>query len=112
MGLAVGSASANRGADSGSVFGVDPVHVEGDVVAGGAASSHAESFFHDGAHTAFVDVAHGEDADPGAADIFFFDGIDIPDSDENTIFWLHLGGEVEDVGQIAGPGSYDRGERH
>src|ERR1700689_142546 len=64
--LAVGGAAAYGSAHSGGVLGIDPVHVEGNVVAGRAASGHAEGFFHDCAHAALVNVAHGEDADAGA----------------------------------------------
>src|SRR5277367_5899905 len=77
MRLAICSATAHRSADAGRVFGIDPVHVERNVIAGSAASGHAQSLFHHGAHAAFVDVAHGEDSDAGAADIFFFNGVDV-----------------------------------
>ena len=39
--FAIGGAAAHRRADAGSIFGVDPVHVERDVVAGGAVAGRA-----------------------------------------------------------------------
>src|SRR5258707_417341 len=81
MRFAIGGAAPDRSADAGRVFRIDPIHVERDVIAGGAASGHAESFLHDGAHAAFVDVAHGEDLDTGFTDIFFFKAVYVADAD-------------------------------
>src|SRR6478752_249984 len=80
--FAVGSAPAHGSADCMRVFGIDPVHVERDVVAGSTAPGNAQGFFHDGAHAALVDVAHGEDADAGAPDVFFLDRIDVANADQ------------------------------
>jgi hypothetical protein len=103
MGFAVGGAATDGGADAGGVFGVDPVHVEGDVVAGGAAAGGAKGFFHDGAHAAFVDVAHGVDlGDAGAADVFRFGGVDVADADEDGVFRRDFGRVAKDVSQGLG----------
>src|ERR1700722_2801062 len=93
--LAIGGAAADRGAYPGGVFGIDPIHVEGNVVAGGAASGDAESFFHDGAHAALIDIAHGEDMNAGAAHIFFFDGVDVAHSHQDAVFRTDLGRKIE-----------------
>src|SRR5579862_2224931 len=61
--FAVSSAAADRSAHAGRILRIDPVHVERNVVPGGAAPSQSQRLFHDGAHAALVDVAHREDAD-------------------------------------------------
>src|ERR1035438_652837 len=43
------------------IFGIDPVQIERDVIADGAASCKAEGLLHHRAHTAFVNVAHGKE---------------------------------------------------
>src|ERR1700734_2761936 len=78
--FAIRGAATHRRAHAGRIFGVDPVHVARNMVAGGAASGHAQSFFHHGAHATLVDVAHGEDADAGPAHVFFFDRVDVADT--------------------------------
>src|SRR6266849_5926602 len=112
MGFAIGGAAPDRSANAGRVFRIDPIHIERDVIAGGAAAGHAESFFHHGAHAAFVDVAHGEDFDAGFADVFFFKVIDVADADEHAIFRLYFGREVVDVAEFDGRKAHERGERH
>src|ERR1700728_189814 len=82
MSFAIGRAAADGSAHARSVFGIDPVHIERDVITGGTAAGNAESFLHYGPHTAFIDVAHGEDANAGTAHVFFFDGVDVAHSDE------------------------------
>src|ERR1700677_4709329 len=109
MSFAIGRAAADRGADAGGVFGVDPIHVERDVIAGGAASGHTQRFFHYRSHATLVDVAHGEDADAGAADILFFDGVDVADADQNAVFGMDFGREVEDVGKFGRANAEQRG---
>src|SRR5438552_17176867 len=84
VGFAVGGAAAYRRAYAGSVFRIDPIHVERDVVAGGAAAGHAQRLFDDGAHAALIDIAHGEDFDAGAKNIFFFGGIHVADTDQHA----------------------------
>src|SRR5208337_3408841 len=83
--FAIRGAAPDRSADAGRVVGIDPVHVERDVIAGGAASSHAKRFFHDGAHAPFVNVAHGEDFDSGLADVFLFKVVHVADTHEHAI---------------------------
>src|SRR5271156_6198441 len=112
MSFAIGGAAPDRSTDAGRVFGIDPIHVERDVVADGAVSGQAERVFHDGAHAAFVDVAHGEDFDSRFADVFFFKVVDIADADQHAIFGRHFGREVVDLAQFGGTESHERGERH
>src|SRR5260370_7773477 len=112
MALEIGGPATDRSANAGRVFRIDPIHIERDVIAGGAASGHAEGFLHDGAHAAFVDVAHGKDFDSGFADVFFFKVIDVADADEHAIFRLHFGREVVYVAEFDGRKAHDGGERH
>src|ERR1035437_387247 len=112
MRFAIGGAAPDRSADAGRVFGIDPIHVERDVIAGGAASGHAERFLHDRAHAAFVDVAHGEDFDSGLADVFFFKVVDIADADEHAIFRLHFGREVVNGAGLEGGKPQEGGGGH
>ncbi len=91
MRFAIGSAAAHGSADAGGVFGVDPVHVERDVIAGRAAARSAKGFFHHGAHAALVDVAHGVDlGDAGSLDVFFFRGVDVAHADQHDIVRVRL----------------------
>src|SRR5208282_858919 len=99
-------------ADAGRVFGIDPVHVERDVVAGSSMSGHAESLLHDGAHAALVDVAHGKNLDSGLANVFLFEVVDVANADEHAIFRLHFGGEVVDLAKFERRKAHKRGERH
>src|SRR5215831_5746851 len=108
----VGGAAPDRRADAGSVFGVDPVHVERDVVAGGTTASHAQGFFHHGTHAALVDVAHGEDFDAALADVFFLVGVDVADANQHAVFRTDLGREIVDVGEFRRPKAHDGAERH
>src|SRR5208283_5212627 len=110
--FAIRGAAPDRSADSGRVFGIDPIHVKRDVIAGGAAPGHAERFLHDGAHAALVDVAHGEDFDSGFADVFFFKVVDVADADEHAILRPHFGREIVDLAKLNGRKSHKRGERH
>src|SRR5579864_6225430 len=112
VGFAVAGAAAHRGAHAGSVFRIDPVHVERDVVAGGAASGHAQGFFDDRAHAALVDIAHGIDLDPGLFDVLLLAGIDIAYAHQDTVFRLHFGREVVDVGEFRRAQAQDRRQRH
>src|SRR5271169_6582806 len=110
--LAVGRAAAHGSTHAGRVFGIDPVHVERNVVAGGAATRHAQGFFHHGTHATLVNVAHGEDADSGAPNIFFLHCVDVAHAHQHAVLRLHLGGEVEDVAQFRGPQSHQCCQRH
>src|SRR5690348_6876226 len=113
MGFAVGGAAAHRGADAGRVFGVDPIHVERNVVSGGAAAGGAEGLFHDSTHAALVDVAHGVDlGDAGSLDVFFFRGVDVAHADQYDIVGLNFGREVVDVGEFFGAEADQCGKRH
>src|SRR5580704_3181011 len=88
--FAVGGAATDRSSHAGRVFGIDPIHVEGDVIAGGAPAGHAQGFFDDRAHATLVNIAHGENSDAGTADILFFNGVNVAHSYQYAVFWLHL----------------------
>src|SRR6516162_3148801 len=60
MSFAISCAAAYGSTHTRSVFRVDPVHIEGYVIAGGIAPGQAERLFHHGPHAEFIDVAHGE----------------------------------------------------
>src|SRR5450755_666920 len=112
MSFAIGGAAPDRSADAGSVFGIDPVHIERDVIAGGAATGHAQRLLHDGAHSAFVDIAHRENLDPGSADVFFFEIVDIADTNEHAILRVNLWRKLVNVAEFGGTESHERGEWH
>src|SRR5437588_7112463 len=65
--FAIAGATAHGCPYTGSVFGVDPIHVERDVITGGAASGDAEGFFDNDPHATLVDIAHGVDFNPDVA---------------------------------------------
>src|ERR1700691_1069576 len=92
--LAISSTAAHRSAHARRVLGIDPVHVERDVIAGGPASGHAQGLFHHSTHAALVNVAHGEDANAGATHVFLFNRIDVSHSHQHTVLRLHLGREI------------------
>src|SRR4029077_6207395 len=92
--------------------GVNPIHVERNVVAGGATAGRAQRFFDDGAHATLINVAHGVNLDPGFADIFFFRVINVAHSYHDAIFGLDLGGEAHDVCQLRGGQSHNGGQGH
>ena len=72
-----------------------------------------EGFFHDGAHAALVDVAHGEDSGKaGAVDVVPLGGVDIADADEHRVFRRDFGRIAEDVASGSGPEAQQRCERH
>src|SRR4030095_6957716 len=75
--FAISGAAPYGSAHARGVFGIDPVHVEGDMIAGSAASGHAQGLFHDGAHAALVDVAHSENFHSCTANVFLFVGVDV-----------------------------------
>ena len=110
--FAVSGAATDGSANAGSIFRIDPVHVERDVVAGSAASGHAQRLFDDGAHSALVNVAHSEDFDSGFADILFFDRINVANADQHAVFWIDLWRKIEDVSEFGGPQTHNCRERH
>src|SRR5262245_2070508 len=89
-------AAAYRRAYTGGVFRIDPIHIERNVVAGGAASGHAQRFFNHRAHTALVDVTHGVDLDPGLLDVLFFPHVHVAHTDQDAVFGMYFGGEPID----------------
>src|SRR5262245_61613592 len=110
--FAICGAAPHRCAHAGSVFGIDPVHVEGDVIAGRAASGHAEGFFHDGAHTTLVDIAHGEDFYTRTANVFLLVRVDIANAYQHAILRPHLRREIENVPEFGWPQAHDGRKRH
>src|ERR1700751_1731409 len=91
VGLAIGRPSPHRCSDAGRIFGINPIHVQGNVIAGGTTTGHTQGFFGDGAHAAFVNVAHGEDFDASAADVLPLNCVDVPHTNQHTVFRIHLG---------------------
>ena len=112
VGVAIGGAAAHRRAHAGSIFRVDPIHVERDVVAGGAAAGHAQRLFDDGAHAALINIAHGEDFDAGAENVFFFRGVHIAHAHQHAIFRRDFRRKSENIGEIRRPQAGDGRQRH
>src|SRR5262249_44987818 len=110
--LTVGGATPHRGPHAGGVFGINPIHIERDVISGSAPAGHAQGFFHHGAHATFVNIAHGEDFHTCLADVCFFVGVHVTNADQHTIFRTDLGRKVVDIGQFAGAKAHDGGQRH
>src|SRR5262245_34744847 len=80
--LSVRSPAAYRSPDARRVFRIDPVHVEGNMVASRTAPGSAQRFFHYCAHAALVDVAHRVHlGDTGTAYVFFLRLIDVAHAD-------------------------------
>ncbi len=98
--LAVGCAAAHRSAHARSVFRINPVHIERDVIARGAASGEAQGFFHYRAHAALVNIAHSEDTDAGAAHILFLHRVDVTHANQHAVFRLDLRRKVVDFAQF------------
>src|SRR5262249_35196651 len=103
---------ANGSTDAGSIFGVDPIHVERNVVAGGAASGDAQSFFGHRAHAALIDIAHGVDLNAGLLNVFLLAGIDVAHTYQHAALGPHFGRKIEAVGQLRRPKTHDRRQRH
>ena len=91
VGFAIGCAAADWSAYAGGVFWVDPIHIEGNVIAGGTVSSDADCGFHYVAHTPLINVTHGEDVDAGTADVFSFDGVNVANAYQHTVVGAHFG---------------------
>src|SRR6185503_4855755 len=103
VGFAVGCAAADRGSDAGCILGIDPVHIERDVIAGCTAPRCPESFLHDGSHAALVDVAHRVDlADASLANVGTLGGIDVPDAYQDCVLRRDLGGIAQHICQLFG----------
>src|SRR5882672_12717497 len=83
VGFTITGATTDRRSHTRSVFWIDPIHVQRDVITGGAASHHAQRLFDDSPHAALVDVAHGVNLDADLVDVFFFAGINITNADHN-----------------------------
>src|ERR1041385_3809149 len=112
MGFAVGGPAAYWGPYSGSVFGIDPIHVEGHVISGCAVPGNANRGFHDVTHAALVDVAHSENVYARTADVFPFDGVDITHPHQYAVIWAYFRREIQDVSQFCRPKSHDGCQRH
>ena len=69
-----------------SIFGIDPIHIKRDVIAGGAAPCSAQRLFHHGAHSTLIDVAHGIDlGDAGVTDVLALGGVDVAHADDHAV---------------------------
>src|SRR5579872_848562 len=110
--FAVGGAAAHGSAYAGRVLGINPVHVERNMVAGSAAAGHAQRFFHHYPHAALVNVTHGEDFHAGLADVFFFETVNVTHAHDDAIFRQHLGGKAENIRQFRRSQSHDGGQGH
>src|ERR1700680_4630571 len=99
MGLAISCSAANGSPYAGCVLWIDPVHVERDVIARGASPCNAEGLFHDGSHTALVNVAHGQDLNACAANIRPLYGVNVAYSHQHTVLRAHFRREVENIRQ-------------
>ena len=110
--FAIGGAAPDGRADAGRVFGIDPVQIERDVIADGAASGQAQRLFHHRAHATLVDVAHGEDVHAGAANVLALVFVHVADADQHTIFRPHLGTEAIHVAEWRVEQPHDGTERH
>src|SRR5262249_21849243 len=54
VGFAVAGAATDRRAHARRILRIDPIHIQGDVINGGAPSRHAQRFFDHGAHAALI----------------------------------------------------------
>src|SRR5258708_24770477 len=104
--------AADGRAYSGRVFRIDPVHIERDVIARGAATGDTQRLFDHGAHATLVNIAHAVGFNPGLADLFFFPCVDIAHAYQNAVLALSFGEEVEDAGQFRRTEPENRGEWH
>src|SRR2546423_15668313 len=77
VGFTITGAAAHRSSHAGSVFRIDPIHVERNVISGGVASGNAQRFFNHSAHAALINIAHGVDLNAGLLDIFLLPRIHI-----------------------------------
>src|SRR5256885_15689839 len=101
MSFAIGGPATHWGSDSGSIFGIDPIHVERDMITGSASSSGSQSFFHHGTHAALIDVAHGIDlGDACSANIVSFRCVDIANADDDTILRRNLRRPLVNICQL------------
>src|SRR6266700_4345990 len=85
VGFAITGAAPYWSAYAGSIFRIDPVHVERDMIPRRAASNDAQCFFDDGAHAALVDIAHGVDLNADLVDVFFFARVDVANPDHDCV---------------------------
>src|SRR5947208_10004640 len=89
--FAVAGAAADRRSHTRRVFRINPVHVERDVIAGGAASGGAQGFFNDLAHAPLVNVAHGIDLDASLANVFALPRINVAHAHQHAVFSIDCG---------------------
>src|SRR5580698_267773 len=121
VGFSIGSAATHRSAYSWSVFRVDPVHIERDVVASSAVPSGLQGLFHHCPHTALVDVAHGIDlGHAGAPDVFALGGVDVAHTEDDGVLRGDFWRVAEDLAERPQPRVWSRtstqteqrGQRH
>src|SRR5712671_566755 len=91
VGFAITGAAPDRCSHARSVFRIDPVHIERDVVAGSVASGNAQRFFNHRTHAAFVNVAHGVNLNAGSLDVFLFAHVHVAHAYEYAVFRMHFG---------------------
>src|SRR5256885_13755025 len=102
MGFAVGDAAADGSADTGSIGGIDEIHIEADGDAGGVVPGVLEGVRHDFAHAPLVNVAHGEDVDAGFFYDFAFLGAGIAGTNDNDVAGFGFGletGKIDKFGR-------------
>ena len=82
------------------------------MVTSGVASGEAQRLFHDGAHAALIDVAHGKNLDAGFADVLFFRGVNVSRTHQYAIFGCNFGREIENISEFRWTKPDKRGQRH
>src|SRR5208283_6008944 len=99
-------------ADARSILGVDPVQIKRNMVADRAASRQAQRFFHNGAHAALVNVAHGEDMHTRLANVLALMVVHVANAEQYTVVGLYLGTEAIQIGKRRWKQPHDRAQRH
>ena len=112
MSFAVGGPPAHGRANAGSIRGIDEIHVQADSDARGVVHSVFEGFRHDIAHAALVNVAHGENVDPGFLDDLPFLSIEVARADNDDVSWLGFRSETSKINELCGAVTHDGRERH
>ena len=100
MAFAVAGAATDRRSHTRRIFWVNPIHVERDVIAGGAAPGGAQGFFNDLAHASLVNIAHGIDLNASLANVFALPRINIAHAHQHAVFCMDFGRKIVDVGQF------------
>ena len=112
MRFAIGRSAAHRRAHSRRDLGIDPIHVQRDMVPGCSVSGRAQGLFHYCSHAALVDVAHGIHGHASAANVLPLRGVDLPHPYQHRVLRRNLGRIAENLRQRFRPQSQQRGQRH